>query len=114
MAIVIRLVAGITIGALFLNATAGAQTTDVSPAAPFDINAVRVTKPPVIDGDVDDSEWAGATVVSSFIQYEPRRGDSSDVRTDALMLYDAGHLYVAFRAWDSESDRKSTRLNSSH
>jgi hypothetical protein len=91
-----------TIGTLFLDRTAGAQTPDASPAGSFEIAAVRVTKPPVIDGIVDDAEWAGAAVASSFIQYEPQRGDRSDVRTDALMLYDAGHLYVAFRAWDTE------------
>jgi hypothetical protein len=95
--------AGIIVGTVFLNNAADAQTANTSPAASFDVKAVQVAKPPVIDGDVDDSEWDGATVVTGFIQYEPRRGDRSDVRTDALMLYDAGHLYVAFRAWDSES-----------
>src|SRR5207249_3594810 len=39
---------------------------------------------------------------SDLIQYEPRRGDGSDVRTEALVLYDAGHVFVAFRAWDPE------------
>ena len=85
-----------------LNATAGAQTPAALPGAPFEIAAVRVIKPPIIDGVVDDLEWSGAAVVTSFIQYEPRRGDRSDVRTDALVLYDAGHLYVAFRSWDTE------------
>ena len=94
--------AGITISALILIGTAGAQTANDSLVASFDIKAVRVTKPPVIDGEVGNDEWAGATVVTNFIQYEPRRGDPSDVRTEALMLHDAGRLYVAFRAWDSE------------
>jgi hypothetical protein len=102
VAVVIRLAAGITIGTLFLNGTAGAQTSAALPGAPFEIAAVRATKPPIIDGVVDDLEWAGAAAVTSFIQYEPRRGDPSDVRTDALILYDAGHLYVAFRARDTE------------
>src|SRR5437773_2559700 len=93
---------GIAIGIL-LNDTADAQTINIPlSASSFDVKAARVTKPPVIDGDVGDSEWEGAAVVTSFIQYEPRRGDQSDVRTDALVLYDAGHLYVAFRAWDTE------------
>jgi hypothetical protein len=61
-----------------------------------------VTKPPVIDGDIGESEWQGAAAATSFIQYEPQRGDRSDARTEALVLYDAGHLYVAFRAWDTE------------
>lgn len=82
--------------------TAGAQTAGASLSS-FDIKAVPVTKPPVIDGEVGDSEWDVATAVTSFIQYEPRRGDRSEVRTEALMLHDAGRLYVAFRAWDTES-----------
>ena len=94
--------AGITIGALLLNRIAGAQTTGLSVAPSSDIKAVRATKPPVIDGEVGDIEWEGAATATSFIQYEPRRGDRSDVRTEALMLHDAGHLYVAFRAWDAE------------
>lgn len=94
--------AGIAIGTLFVSGTAGAQTADASRSASFDINAVQVMTPPVIDGEVGDNEWEGATAVTSFIQYEPRRGDRSDSQTEAVVLYDAGHLYVAFRAWDTE------------
>jgi hypothetical protein len=85
-----------------LPAAAGAQAVEPPPPASFEIAAVRVSKPPVIDGIVGDGEWAGASAVTDFIQYEPHRGDRSDVRTDALVLYDAGHLYVAFRARDPE------------
>src|SRR6267143_3916614 len=81
---------------------AAAQTVRPTSSLP-EIQAVRATKPPLIDGEVDDAEWEGATMVTSFIQYEPRRGDRSDARTDALVLYDAGHLYVAFRAWDTDT-----------
>lgn len=91
--------AGIIVAILFLNDPAAG---DALLAASFDIKAVRVTKPPVIDGIVGAAEWAGAAVVTNFIQYEPRRGDLSDVRTEALLLHDAAHLYVAFRAWDTE------------
>jgi len=73
-----------------------------SAQAQFTIQAARAQRPPVIDGDVGEDEWKDATPVTGFIQYEPRRGDRSDVRTEALVLYDTGHLYVAFRAWDTE------------
>ncbi|MBE3123733.1 MAG: carbohydrate binding family 9 domain-containing protein, partial [Planctomycetes bacterium] len=56
----------------------------------------------MIDGNVTDAEWKGAAVATDFVQYEPRRGEPSTVKTEALVMYDAGHLYVAFRAWDSE------------
>jgi hypothetical protein len=66
----------------------------------FEVKAVRALKPPVIDGVVDEEEWRNAAVASDFLQFEPRRGEPSTAKTEALVLYDAGHLYVAFRAWD--------------
>ncbi|MBI4887495.1 MAG: carbohydrate binding family 9 domain-containing protein [Acidobacteria bacterium] len=70
--------------------------------AGFEVTAPRTATPPVIDGEVADAEWQSAAVVTDFIQFEPRRGDRSEVRTEARILYDATHLYVAFRAWDDE------------
>src|SRR5262245_13230663 len=66
------------------------------------IDAVPAAHPPVIDGAVAENEWQGAAVATSFIQFEPQRGERSDIRTESLVLYDASHLYVAFRAWDAE------------
>lgn len=68
----------------------------------FELKAVQAAKPPVIDGAVDEEEWRGGAVASDFVQFEPRRGEPSTARTEVLVLYDAGHLYVAFRAWDPE------------
>jgi len=95
---------GLAAGAVFLiwPADVGGQTTAAPPPTSPDIVAVRAPKPPVIDGEIGDGEWEPAVAVTGFIQYEPRRGDRSEVRTDALVLYDQGHLYVAFRAWDAE------------
>jgi len=70
--------------------------------AQLTIQAARALKPPVIDGEVGEGEWDAAMAVTDFVQYEPQRGDRSDVRTEAMLLHDAGHLYVAFRAWDGE------------
>jgi hypothetical protein len=66
------------------------------------VDAVPAPKAPVIDGTVAETEWQGASVATGFIQFEPQRGEQSQVRTESLVLYDAGHLYVAFRAWDVE------------
>ncbi len=98
-------VAGQAAGTVFLTWTTAvsAQTTASPPLNSHEIVAVRATKPPVIDGEIGEDEWKAAAVVTGgFIQYEPRRGEVSDVRTEALVLYDAGHVYVAFRAWDPE------------
>jgi len=70
--------------------------------APFSLRAVRAPTPPVIDGVVEDQEWRDAPIARDFVQFEPRRGDRASVPTEVSVLYDAGHLYVAFRAWDPE------------
>lgn len=97
-----HLVAVILVSSGFGSGVAGAQTNDSTPVAAFDMTAARATRPPVIDGTVGEDEWAGAAMVTNFIQYEPQRGERSEVRTEALVLHDAGRLYVAFRAWDTE------------
>ena len=87
---------------VFSLAAAQGPTPPSAPASPFVLKAVKAGKPPVIDGIVGADEWRGAALATDFIQYEPRRGEPSGVRTEALVLYDAGHLYVAFRAFDAE------------
>lgn len=66
------------------------------------LQAVRATRPPVIDGVVTDDEWEGAPVAGGFVQYEPRRGEPASVRTEARLLVDPTHLFVAFRCWDDQ------------
>jgi hypothetical protein len=94
----------VAMAAVFLSSIASseAQTTSRAPAAANDIVAVRAPMPPVIDSEIGEDEWKGAAVATGFLQFEPRRGDPSGVRTESLVLYDAGHVYVAFRAWDTE------------
>ncbi len=64
--------------------------------------AVKASTPPVIDGVVNDSEWAGAALAAGFLQYEPRRGERSPFDTSARVLYDDRMLYIAFQATDTE------------
>ena len=52
-------------------------------------NAVKPAQPPVIDGFVQDDEWAGAPVAGGFVQFEPRRGEPASVRSEARVLVDA-------------------------
>lgn len=74
----------------------------VPASAQVSMRAVVTGKAPLVDGDVTDAEWTGAPVASNFVQFEPRRGDPSPFRTDALVLYDTSHVYFAFRVWDPE------------
>lgn len=73
-----------------------------TPPPEFRLAAVKAEDPPRIDGELGDEEWEGAARAGDFIQYEPRRGEPSPQRTEALVLYDQRHLYVAFRVFDKE------------
>ena len=75
------------------------------PNAPSDslysISAIYTASAPSIDGVVNDSVWTQAAIVTSFIQYEPQRGQPSEAPTRAYLLYDEATLYVAFQLGDA-------------
>lgn len=64
--------------------------------------AVTARQAPVIDGEVHDDEWAGASVAGDFVQFAPRRGEPASMRTEARVLVDATSVYVAFRCWEDQ------------
>ena len=74
--------------------------TTTGPSDARVMSAGRAAAPPVIDGIIDDLEWAGAAVAKDFIQFEPQRGAPESHRTEALLLHDDATIYIAFRAWD--------------
>ena len=74
----------------------------VAASAQFTLPGVRTETPPVIDGVLADGECSNAPAATGFVQFEPRRGEPSPFRTEARVLYDKQHIYVAFRAWDPE------------
>lgn len=82
------------LGILAVTVNASAQSARVTPG--------RTAQPPVIDGRVDPSEWAGAGVLNGFTQYEPQRGKPSPHATTAYVLLDKTHIYVGVRAVDAE------------
>ena len=83
-------------------ARAAAGQTPLLSAATFELHTVRAATPPLVDGKIDDGVWQTAPVATDFIQFQPRRGERASSRTEARVLYDATHFYVAMRAWESE------------
>jgi len=61
-------------------------------------------RPPAIDGFLNDEAWRDAAVVDRFTQQEPFIGQPATERTEVRVLYDANHLYVGVRAYDSNPD----------
>ncbi len=86
---------------LLLLSAAQAQTS--APDSDFTLAAVQTDTPPEIDGVIGESEWPNAARATDFIRFEPQRGTRSPWRTDALVLYDSSHMYVAFVIWDAEA-----------
>jgi hypothetical protein len=95
---------------LFLLTCAGASLVPL----PVDAAALRVAplaKATVIDGDVGDAEWTGASVADqNFVQIEPAYGEPSPYRTIVHVGQTATALYVAIEAFDPDIDRLSAAI----
>ena len=64
------------------------------------MHAVRALRPPVIDGQVGDAEWALADSATEFVQQLPVTGALTRYRTVVRVLYDADHIYVSAVNYD--------------
>lgn len=72
------------------------------------MRAVRTARPPVIDGQVDEAEWALADSATDFVQQLPITGARPEFRTVVRVLYDADHLYVSAINYDPTPGRAIT------
>jgi hypothetical protein len=59
------------------------------------VRAVRVQRPPTIDGALDDDAWRLAQPASAFTQKSPIEGALPTERTTARVVFDDDALYVA-------------------
>ena len=64
--------------------------------------AVRTSRPPVIDGRLDDDVWAEATHITEFVQMTPLEGAPGTEETEVWFAYDRDNLYFAFYAHHSD------------
>jgi hypothetical protein len=69
------------------------------------IRAVAVDAPLRLDGQLDEPVYARLEPVSDFIQMEPDAGQPATEKTEVWLLFDREHVYVTFRAWESQPDR---------
>jgi hypothetical protein len=63
-----------------------------------------VATPIALDGRLDDAAWRDAPVATGFTQRRPQAGRPAAQRTEARVLFDAAHLYVALRLLDDAPD----------
>ncbi|WP_167615144.1 carbohydrate binding family 9 domain-containing protein [Maribellus sediminis] len=74
-------------------------------AAKQEVNVVKTTQPPVIDGKLDDACWTSANKFTGFITFIPDFEKPMPEKTEAWLSYDEENLYFAFKCYDSEPDK---------
>ena len=82
-----------------------------APGEAAHLRVVTATVPISLDGRLDGIAWASADSIADFRQREPSAGAPASERTVIKVLRDAGALYVAVRAYDSDMRRvRATEL----
>src|SRR5437899_4442225 len=74
------------------------------------MTAVRIERPPVLDGRLDDPAWRHARSVGGFTETDPQEGTSPAESTTVMILYDDAALYLGARLYDAEPAKISRRL----
>jgi len=108
----VRSVHLVTLIGLTVSGTAAAQNT-VAPAkaAIPPLSATAVSRPPVIDGSLDDEAWAGPPLpTGEWKSYNPLYGDTIPQQTTVWAAYDKDALYFAFRCDDPDPSGIKTSI----
>src|SRR5260370_2116289 len=71
-----------------------------SNGVPPTITAVRVARPPLLDGRLDDSVWTLAAPITDLRQSDPEEGHLVSESTAVRLLYADEALYTGVRLFD--------------
>jgi hypothetical protein len=82
-----------------------------------EFRAVRVTKPPAVDGNLDDEAWSAAPEITGFTQRDPDEGKPATETTVVKVVYDDDAIYFGARMDDRKPvttllGRRDTQLES--
>src|SRR5712691_905333 len=107
--------------ALLLAALATLQLPDSAPApsalvhrsgrVPRSVTAVYASRPPKVDGRLDDPVWAGVTPESGFRRDVPSDGKPAAQNAEVRVVYDREALYIGARLYDDRPELVSHRLD---
>ena len=79
-----------------LTGTEGGQIT---------VQAIRLTSPLSLDGQLDEAVYSRVRPASDFIQTEPLEGVRATQQTDVWVFFDDENVYVVAKCWESDLDR---------
>src|SRR5256712_9572718 len=74
----------------------------------LDVRIPRIDADAVIDGDLSDSAWARAALLTGFSQYAPNDGVSAVDSTQVLVWYSANAIYFGIRAYEQHGRPTAT------
>src|SRR6266566_4474254 len=69
-------------------------------ARQLEVRIPRVQADIVVDGDLGDSAWAHAALLTGFSQYAPNDGVSAVDSTQVLVWYSSDAIYFGIRAYE--------------
>jgi hypothetical protein len=68
-----------------------------------ELRAYRVSRPPLIDGSLDDEAWTHPPLeTTEWLSYNPLNGDRIPQQTHVWVAYDDDYFYFAFKCDDPE------------
>jgi hypothetical protein len=86
--------------------TSAPQAAAPAPDTPrFTIRATRLSEPLRLDGVLDEALYTNVAPVERFLQTEPIENAPATERTEVWVSFDARHVYVSFRNWESDASR---------
>ena len=66
------------------------------------LRAVRVSAPPVVDGDLSDAAWQSAPEFTDFTQHDPDDGKPPTMKTALRIVYDDHAIYFGMKMIDPQ------------
>jgi len=73
--------------------------------------ALFTSKAPTIDGYIEDEAWLDGTWTGEFTQFEPHNGAQPSQQTQFCVMYDDNNIYVAIKAFDTQTDSIVRRIS---
>src|SRR5688500_9347940 len=91
------------LGAVLCGASvAAAQAQNGTHAGTPVVRAQARTASIVVDGRLDEGQWAIADAATGFKQQDPREGEPATQRTEVRFIYDTDALYIGARMFDDQ------------
>ena len=85
-------------------ATTSAATDAARPAPKRQLQAMRISTPPKLDGLLDEAVWQTAPIATKFYELEPTPGPLEKHPTEVRVLYDDDAIYVGAVMHDISQD----------